>query len=34
VLFNYYTQQPEIAALPQAQIRKWIVLLCWVSRRG
>lgn len=31
VLFNYYTQQPEIAALPQAQIRKWIVLLCWVG---
>jgi hypothetical protein len=31
VLYNYYTQQPDIAGLPQAEWRRWVVLLCWVS---
>ncbi|KAI8470263.1 MAG: hypothetical protein J3K34DRAFT_521497 [Monoraphidium minutum] len=31
VVFNFYTKQPEIAALPQGQARGWIIILCWIG---
>lgn len=31
VLYNYYTQQPDIVDLPQAEWRRWVVLLCWIG---
>jgi hypothetical protein len=34
VLYNYYTQQPDIVDLPQAEWRRWVVLLCWVRPRA
>lgn len=31
VVFNFYFKAPEVAALPQADIRGWIVILCWIG---
>jgi hypothetical protein len=31
VIFNFYFKQPSVAALPQAEVRGWIIILCWVG---
>jgi hypothetical protein len=32
VVLRYHTQQPAVLALPHAETRRWIVMLCWVRR--
>lgn len=31
VMFRFYSQQPNVAALPQAQTRGWIIILAWIG---